>query len=93
MNHTFFRVGDIVEYNKKRSTGYVIEVRNEEIRVVSDKDQIQYVNYCDINKQMKADRKAMTKDKMGNTIKIDDTLNITNPQSKYNNKKGIVKCI
>lgn len=66
---------------------------NDLVKVVSDQGEIMRVRLTEIDRRLPIDRKAFTRDSVGNIISMDDVVKCNTEQSNYRYKKGIVKNI
>jgi transcription elongation factor len=66
---------------------------NDMLRVVSDSGEIMRVRITEVDKKYAFDKKAFTRDRVGNIISIDDVVRCNSENSIYRFKKGIVKNI
>jgi transcription antitermination factor NusG len=90
-----YTVGDIVLYNDSKVHGYVIESNPYHVRVVNTHGQVQNVQINKINKKYPFDRKdkKSIQDHMGNPLTIDDTIIVSNKNSRFKDQRGIIRSI
>jgi hypothetical protein len=62
---------DLITFNRNQTIGLVLQVQEDSLRVLSDKNEIKYLKYPDISKKIPFDRKASCMDKECNEIIFD----------------------
>ena len=60
---------------------------------MDDRGSITRVRLTEIDKKLPFDRKAFTKDSIGNVLSIDDVVKVSAETSPYRFRKGVVKNI
>lgn len=63
------------------------------MKVVSDSGIIAKVRLTEIDRSLKFDKKAFTRDSVGNILQIDDVVKCSGEGSLFRGKKGIIKNI
>ena len=84
------KVGDIVLFNGNKTYGYVIEVDQDMLKVVSDQGRLKSIRGNEIDRVMPNDKKSKARDSMGNELQLKDVVRISNNSSPYFGQKGII---
>ena len=87
-----YKVGEIIIFNGNKTFGYILAVQDDFVKILNDQGVISRVRLTEVDKKMPFDRKAYTRDQMGNGLGIDDVVKCVD-QSVYKGRKGIIKNI
>lgn len=93
MNEVAQKVGDIVLFNGNKTYGYVIEVDQDMLKLVSDQGKLKSIRCNEIDKVMPNDKKSKARDSMGNELQHKDVVRITNRSSPYFDQRGMIYSI
>lgn len=87
-----YKVGEMILYNGNKTYGYIIQVMDDFVKIVSDQGMITRIRLSDIDKICPMDRKAYARDSIGNILSIDDVVRCQG-SSQYKGKKGVIQNI
>ena len=87
-----FKVGELIIFNGNKTFGYILAVQDDFVKILNDQGVISRVRLTEIDKKIPFDRKAYTRDQMGNGLGIDDVVKCVD-QSTFKGRKGIIKNI
>lgn len=86
-----YKATDLISYNANKSTGFVLQVQEDCLRVLSERNQLENVKFQEITKLIPYDRKASVQDLEGNEITNDIPVKCI--RGDFKDKIGIVKRI
>lgn len=88
---TKYSAADLVTFQNNQISGFVLQVQEDCLRLLTEKGEIRNVKYPEISKKIPFDRKASTQDLEGNEISNDITVKVI--KGPKTSKIGVVKRI
>ena len=65
-------------YQGSKTYGYIIQVMDDFVKIINDQGTITRVRLTEIDKKLPFDKKAISRDCMGNIVQIDDVVKCSN---------------